>query len=275
MPPLLTLTGVRILKIVNVKTAVVEGNFDWPLIQITTDEGICGYGEIRDAGSKWLALRLKPYLMGEDPMDVERLFRKIRRFGGRRRQGGGVSGVEMALWDIAGKVYRVPVYKLLGGRLRDKIPIYCDCHAGKPIASRADYRLDEDNYTPEAYAENVRRIKKLGFSLLKFDLGANVASLAPNGYVNGQVTHAGLSYQVRMVEALRHAAGEEVELALDCGQGTVDAAVRFGNAMEPYDLAWLEDLIGYGTVGEYREITRSVKTATLTGEDRYTREAFR
>ena len=72
---------------------------------------------------------------------------------------------------------------------------------------------------------------------MKFDLGANVASLAPKGYVNGQVTHTGLRYQGSIVEALRAAAGEDIELALDCGQGAMSAAMRFGNAMEPYDLA--------------------------------------
>ena len=148
------------MRIVDIRIAVVEGDFDWTLVRIETDEEICGYGEVRDAGSKWLALNLKPYLIGEDPTDVERLFRKIRRFGGRGRQGGGVSGVEMALWDIAGKVHGVPVHKLLGGKFSDRIPIYCDCHAGKPIASRDDCQLDEVNYTPEAYAENAAESRR-------------------------------------------------------------------------------------------------------------------
>jgi len=264
------------MRIVDVKAAVVEGNFDWPLIRIDTDEGVSGYGEVRDAGSKRLALDLKPILLGQDPTNVEVVFRRIRGFGGPGRQGGGVSAVEMALWDITGKALGAPVYKLLGGEYRDRVRIYCDCHAGKPIVKASeDYRLDEVNYTPEAYAENARRIRRLGFTFLKFDVGLGVAGLVPGGLYDGHLTDAGLRYQVSIVETLREAVGDGTELALDCGQGTVAAAIRFADAVEQFNLTWLEDLISYTDVKGFREVTTAVKTPTLTGEDIYTREGFR
>ena len=90
-----------------------------PLIRIDTNQGLTGWGEVRDGGSKRYALMLKSRLLGENPCDVERVFKKIKQFGGHGRQGGGVSGVEMALWDLAGKAYGVPVYQLLGGKCRE------------------------------------------------------------------------------------------------------------------------------------------------------------
>ena len=99
------------------------------LIKIYTNQGIVGYGEVRDASSKTYALMLKSRLIGENPCNVDRLFRKIKQFGGHSRQGGGVSGVEIALWDLAGKAYGVPLYQLLGGKFRDSIRVYCDTDA--------------------------------------------------------------------------------------------------------------------------------------------------
>ena len=76
---------------------------------------------MRDGASKNYALMLKSRLLGENPCNVDKIFRKIKQFGGHARQGGGVCGVEMALWDLAGKAYNVPVYQMLGGKFRDKI----------------------------------------------------------------------------------------------------------------------------------------------------------
>jgi len=273
------------VKITDIRVAVVEGNFYWPLVRVETDEGISGYGEVRDHSCAYydekmrrLALDLKPFLLGEDPTNIERVFRKIRVFGGPGRQGGGVSGVEMALWDIFGKALGVPVWRLLGGRYRERVRIYCDCHAGKPIRNSAqDYALDAENYTPEAYAGNAKEIKRLGFTLLKFDIGAHVGGLVPGGYYHGHVTSAGIAYEVSIVKALREAVGWETELALDCVQGTVEAAIRFGQAVEPYGLSWIEDLL-WGEerhLEAFKEITRRVNVPTLTGEDLYLREGFR
>src|SRR3972149_3004903 len=115
------------LRITDLRVAVITGApFRVPLIRIDTNQGISGYGEVRDGGSKQYALMLKGRLLGQNPCDVERIFKSIRQFGHHGRQGGGVSGVEMALWDLAGKAYGVPVYQLLGGQDRDQIRIYAD-----------------------------------------------------------------------------------------------------------------------------------------------------
>jgi len=95
-----------------------------PIIRIDTNQGIYGLGEVRDGADERYALFLKSRILGENPCNVEMLFKIIKQFGYHGRQGGGVSGVEMALWDLAGKAYGVPCWQLLGGRYRDTIRLY-------------------------------------------------------------------------------------------------------------------------------------------------------
>ena len=128
-----------------------------PIIRIDTNQGIYGFGEVRDGASKTYALMLKSRILGENPCNVDKLFRKIKQFGGHARQGGGVCGVEMALWDLAGKAYNVPVYQMLGGKFRDSIRIY------------ADTPQSPDPKVFGAAAE--ARASKQGFTCLKMDLG--------------------------------------------------------------------------------------------------------
>ena len=97
-----------------------------PIIRLDTNQGLVGWGEVRDGASATYALFLKSRLLGENPCNVDRLFRKIKQFGGPARQAGGVCGVEMALWDLAGKAYGVPAFQMLGGRFRDQVRLYAD-----------------------------------------------------------------------------------------------------------------------------------------------------
>ncbi len=128
------------------------------LMKIMTNQGIEGYGEVRDAASKTYALMLKSRIIGENPCNVGKIFRKINQFGGHSRQGGGVSGIEIALWDIVGKVYQIPLYQLLGGKYRDKIRLYCDTDVeGRQSGLEMGMALKER--------------MAMGFTFLKMDLG--------------------------------------------------------------------------------------------------------
>ena len=112
------------LKITDIRFANIDGApKHCPLIKVYTNQDIIGYGEIRDASSKTYAAMLKSRLIGENPCNVEKLIRRIKQFGHHSRQGGGVSGIEVALWDLAGKAYGVPVYQLIGGKYRDSVCI--------------------------------------------------------------------------------------------------------------------------------------------------------
>ena len=119
------------LKITDVRfTDVIGAPMHCTLMKIYTNQGIVGLGEVRDGGNRVYAEMLKSRILGENPCNVEKLFRRIRQFGGPARQGGGVCGIEIALWDLVGKAYGVPVYQMLGGKYRDRIRIYCDNLAG-------------------------------------------------------------------------------------------------------------------------------------------------
>ena len=115
------------LRITDLRTATVGwNNWHFTIVRIDTNQGLSGYGEVRDGASKTYALMLKSRLLGENPCNLDKLFRKIKQFGHHGRQGGGVCGVEMALMDLAGKAYGVPAYALAGGKFRDRIRMYCD-----------------------------------------------------------------------------------------------------------------------------------------------------
>ncbi|MDF1514460.1 MAG: mandelate racemase/muconate lactonizing enzyme family protein, partial [Anaerolineae bacterium] len=116
------------------------------LIRIDTNQGISGYGEVRDGASKTYALMLKSRILGENPCNVDKVFRKVKQFGYHARQAGGVCAVEMALMDLAGKAYGVPAYMLAGGKFRDRILCYSDTHSepdGKSMGYRLKERMDQ------------------------------------------------------------------------------------------------------------------------------------
>ena len=119
------------LKITDMRLAVVCSNYDYPIIRIDTNQGVYGIGEVRDAGHKENALQFKSMLIGQNPLNVDFLFHTMKTFGNWGREGGGVSGIEIALMDLIGKVYGVPCYQLLGGKYRDKVRLYADTPSPK------------------------------------------------------------------------------------------------------------------------------------------------
>src|SRR5580704_8987297 len=159
------------LKITDLRVATVaRAPMTCPVIRIDTNQGIYGLGEVRDGASKNYALMLKSRILSENPCNIDKIFRKIKQFGFHARQGGGVCAIEMALWDLAGKAYNVPIYQMLGGKFRDKIRCY------------ADTTESED---PKIYGQRLKDRKDQGFTWLKMDLGIDVL----NGQ-EGMVTHA-------------------------------------------------------------------------------------
>lgn len=158
------------LKITDVRIAEISGVvFRTPIVRIYTNQGIIGHGDVRDGAAKEYALFLKSRLLGENPCNVERLFKIISQFGHHGRQGGGVSGVEMALWDLAGKAYNVPVYQMLGGKYRDRVRVYCDT------------TISQD---PHEYAKRMQERIDHGYTALKMDIGINLLKDTPGAIIN-------------------------------------------------------------------------------------------
>ncbi len=257
-----------------------------PIIKIDTNQGIYGLGEVRDAGSPKYALFLKSRLLGKNPCNVEQLFKMIKQFGGHGRLAGGVCGVEMALWDLAGKAYGVPVYQMLGGKYRDSIRMYADTPASRD---------------PEVYANRMKSRIEKGYTFLKMDFGIQLVKDIPGALIGAdawdqskqwqedlggygmtkhpftaiQITDKGLDALVEYVDTVRSIVGYEIPLSADhFGHFGVNEAIRLSNAVEKYRLAWLEDLIPWQYTDQWRQITEAINTPTLTGEDIYLKEPF-
>jgi L-alanine-DL-glutamate epimerase-like enolase superfamily enzyme len=272
------------MKITDLKCTVLGQN---PVVRITTDAGISGLGQAENPKPylKPHVLFYKPYLIGEDPTNVEMVMRKIRNRGSFKPWGSAASAIEMALWDIAGKAAGVPVYKLLGGKVRNQVRVY-----------NTGVWFPMNGSTPDDYANNVARIKALpeGFTIIKQPISFHSAMPAqvPNfsyGELNqgfahpnrGLLTERGLKHVIACAEAAKAVLGDEIGLAFDCGPGWMKTdALRFARAMEPFNLMWLEDLIAgdytpFTLADVYRDLTMSTSTPIHTGEQVYLRQNFK
>lgn len=257
-----------------------------PLIKIMTNQDIYGLGEVRDGGSPTYALFLKSRIMGKNPCSVEQIFKNLKQFGGHGRAGGGVSGIEMALWDLAGKAYGVPVYQMLGGKYRDKIRMYAD------TPSSGD---------PQVTGSRIKERIARGFTFVKIDFGLQLLSNVPDAVVGNklwdfnkawtqdwmgygqtkhpftsvQITEKGFEVLLEYIARVREITGFDIPIAADhFGHFDMNTAIRLGKAVEKYRLAWLEDIIPWFYTDQWKEITRAIETPTLTGEDIYLKEEF-
>jgi L-alanine-DL-glutamate epimerase-like enolase superfamily enzyme len=273
-PSTLKITDLR------VATVVKPGPSPCPIIRIDTNQGVYGLGEVRDGASPTYALFLKSRIVGENPLQLDKIFRKIKQFGGHARQGGGVCAVEMALWDIAGKVYNAPVYALVGGgKFRDKIRIYADTTESKD---------------PKIYAQRMKERKEvMGLTWLKMDLGVDMvadtpdtvtsatdveqwqANQLPHPLLGMEVTDKGIAMLEQYVAAVRDAVGMQIPLSIDhLGHLGVKSIIRLGKAYEKYNLSWMEDVIPWMYTDLLRQISDESPTPILTGEDIYLKEPF-
>ncbi len=293
---------------------MVEANYDWTFVRVYTDRDIVGLGESFLAPGLTAIIRdLKPLLVGEDPRNVDRLWSKMRWAASAAGSLAGVvhnamSGIEAALWDITGRYYNAPIHQMLGGKYRDQVRIYADCHAGEAlealtplmIARRPSWMTEEGEealsvtaeinhpvhgraygkpsadevFTPEMYARRAKEVAEMGFTALKFDLDV------PNPYTldtySGTLTHAEVRYMASLVEAVRGAVGDPVDIAFDCHwRYNVSDAQRLAHELEPYGLLWLEDPVPPENVEAMRRVTRSTKTPISSGENYYMRFGFR
>jgi L-alanine-DL-glutamate epimerase-like enolase superfamily enzyme len=274
-PSTLKITDMR------VATVVKPGPSPCPIIRIDTNQGVYGLGEVRDGASATYALFLKSRIVGENPLQLDKVFRKIKQFGGHARQAGGVCAIEMALWDIAGKVYNAPVSAMVGGgKFRDRIRVYADTTESKD---------------PKVYAQRMKERKEvMGLTWLKMDLGVEMVSDTP-GTVTGpsnltpweenqlmhpflamEVTDKGIAMLEQYVAAVRDAVGMEIPLSMDhLGHLGVKSIIRLGKAYEKYNLSWMEDVIPWTYTDLLKQISDESPTPILTGEDIYLKEPFK
>ena len=277
------------IKITDIKVAVMA---NYPIVRVTTDAGIDGYGQVENTKPylKPHILFYKDYLVGEDPTNVERCLMKIRRAGSFKPWGAAVSAIEFALWDIAGKAANLPVYKLMGGKIRDHVR----CYNGA-VSVRRNGNTAKDWYD---WAVGLRNLNE-GFTIFKtamafhnagdvntpgFYYGTTNPSQSPkvlSHQYRGAITEYGIKMIVERVAAIKEGLGDRVGLALDLGPGfNLSGAISMANALEPFNLMWLEDMLTgdyapYVLADDYLELTRSTTVPIHTGEQIYLRQHFR
>lgn len=260
------------LRITDLRVAVVSrAPMRCPLIRIDTNQGISGYGEVRDGASERYALILKSRLLNQNPCNVEQIFKRIRQFGHHARQGGGVSGVEMALWDLAGKAYGVPVCQMLGGRYRDRVRLYAD--------------------TPDGEVTGLKKRIEQGFTFLKYDCGIRNVRNVPGAltyptkepdwqgkhpFTGIQLSDKGAALLGKRFAEAREIVGWEIPIAADhFGHIDVNSCIKLGKALQPYQVAWLEDMVPWEYTDMLKEIKNAVDVPLITGEDIYLLDGFK
>ena len=267
------------MKITDVKVTPPLGreNRNWVLLKVFTDEGIVGLGEWTAGGS---VQRLRSILVGQDPMNINRLHHD--HLWGMRGAG---AEVEIALWDIKGKKLGVPMHDLLGGKLRNRIRMYCDCHSGA-FWTAEDYArrwhevretdILDPAYEPEAYVEQARSVVAEGFDAIKFDV--DVANPWKMDAYDRSISRREHEHIITVVEKVREAIGPYVDLAIDLhGSFNLADALRICKDVEHLDLLWLEDPVRWewGNVDALAKICMQTETPICTGELFYGAKMFR
>ena len=255
------------MKIKRVSSVLLQP-MPWVLVKVETDAGITGIGEAyHGAGVHQIAVdeRVTRTLLGQNPLDVDRRFRDMMR--GMSASGyyqgavmSAISGIEMALWDIAGQALGAPIWQLLGGRFRDRVRIYNDCHAGE----------DE---TPAAYAAKAKEVEARGFTAIKFDIDPLPSQ---RDAYNRAISNDDIAHYVEIVSAVREALDSNTDLAIDAHWAYTPVDIlKVAHAFEDLNLLWLEDPIPAENVEAMAMVKNATRTPICTGENFYTRFGFR
>jgi galactonate dehydratase len=252
------------MEVTDVETYVVDADWrNWFFVRVTTDEGITGVGEALSGEGLTAALEEtakahKHYVIGEDPLNRKAISRKLRRYPFAWRAGKLInavaSAIDIALWDIAGKYYDEPVWKLLGGKVQDEIPVYAN---GWHIGER----------TPENYAHHAEKaVEEQGYPALKCD---------PFAHYEHSLSDSQLDEVAELLEAVREAVGWEIGIALDChGRFSRRGAIQVANALEEYDIMFLEEPVELEDKEVMADVTQHVNMPVATGERIYNNETM-
>jgi L-alanine-DL-glutamate epimerase-like enolase superfamily enzyme len=279
------------LKITDMRYALTAAMGGTAIIRIDTNQGISGLGEVRDGADPRYALMLKSRILGLNPCNVEMIFKIIKQFGGQSRQAGGVCGVEMALWDLCGKAYGVPVWQLLGGRYRDKIRLYADTPEAKSPEEQKKlikYRTEDQGYTWLKMDLSIGELINIPGTLVNQKFWLNNGDLkqwqgnymsyenTKHPFTQIQIMDKGLEELAKIVENVRSMIGYEIPLSTDhFGHFDLNNGMRLGKALEKYRLAWMEDIISWELTDQWKTLSDALETPLLTGEDIYLLKNFK
>jgi L-alanine-DL-glutamate epimerase-like enolase superfamily enzyme len=259
------------------------------VVRLSTNQGLHGYGELRDGASPTYALMLKSRVLGMNPCNVDQIFRRLKQFGFHARQAAGPVSIEEACWDIAGKAWGVPCWQMLGGQFRSRIRLYADTTFEKN-ARRQAQRLQG-------------RIER-GFTFLKMDVQIAVleeiegALSWPKGggvkpyvqwgddnrewtykehpFTGVRLTEKGLDVLEEYCLAVRDRVGWEIPIATDhYGHFGIEDGIKLARRLDKCNFAWYEDMVPWWYTDQYIRLKNSCTTPVLTGEDIYLLDGFR
>lgn len=292
------------MRITNLTTAVLEANFDWTIVKLETDEKITGYGEaFLGPGVTTIIRDFREVLIGEDLESIDRLIRKMKARVAYCSPGlvmHAILGIEAAALDAIGKRYKMPVWQVLGGKYRDAVQIYADCHGGDALSSispllqpRTPHWMREgeerktaisvkhhgwdatqkEDLTPESYAQRAKEMAERGFTMLKFDV--DVPTPYETDEYNRDLSRGEIEFAAALVGGVRKAVGPHIGLAVDCHWNYgVQAAVEVARAVEAHHLLWLEDPLPPENIAAFGVVQRATRTPIATGENHFTRIDF-
>lgn len=238
------------MKITNMKTLVVGNPWkNWVYVKLETNEGLFGWGEatggLTTASEKGMLDELRSRVIGLDPTNVTGVLDFIRKTLFLTSGGSALSGIEMACWDIIAKAANVPLYKLFGGKVREKIRVYAN----------GWYQGKRD---PELFAERAKQIVDMGYTALKFD---------PFGKAYKFMSHEEEMLSMRIVRAVREAVGENVDLMIEAhDRFNMSQAIRIGHMLEEFHPFWYETPVLSDNFERINEVARRVKVPVIAGE---------
>ncbi len=248
---------------------------EYMFVEVRTDEGVTGWGEITtttkvaNRAVAHVVRSLNELIVGDDPARIELIWHKIFRsftyMGSRGASTHAISGVDIALWDIKGKVLGQPIYELMGGSVRDDILLYTHPNQ-RNFGSR------------EGIMEEIGRIVASGHTGIKFDPFPEVdRSLMPrHGYLAGEMSKAGEKRAAEITATVREAAGDEVDVLIDAhGRFNVPTAIRLCRTLEDAgNIDWFEEPVPVESYKALRQVRDSVDAAITVGERLHTRWEF-
>jgi L-alanine-DL-glutamate epimerase-like enolase superfamily enzyme len=265
------------VKITAIKTMGLDNVGDGCLIRIETDAGIIGYGEagVPSTAARARVNMMAPLLIGQDPLAIERHFYMMASTQYSFMANiPTVSGIDIALWDLAGKITGYPIYQLLGGPIRKEIPVY----------SHGEPRDMSDKAECRSWAQQVKSAPE-GFTAFKFGFGAPGGGEGrgggrgggrPNGPFNPTLDGAVFRKTAHDYANLREALGEEIDIAMHCtGQFDTRSSIGLCKAIEPIDPLWIEDPLTVRYSEAWLELKRSTRVPLLAGEKVELVEGFR
>ena len=295
------------LKITDMRFADIDGAPKrCTLVKLyTNQEGLVGYGEVRDASSRTYAAMLKSRVLGANPLDVDKVFRRIKQFGGDSRQAGGVCAIEVACWDIAGKYWGVPVWQLLGGRFRDTVRCYCDTDSegggrdmGKALRERMargftflkmdlgiELLMDVPGAlsAPLGFLDTMKRFKRTVFATPHGSIDPRAMRGEAYDLFNTEhfftgihITEKGLDFLEKYMADVRAEIGDEVPIAIDhLGHIPLEDCIALARRLEKFHLSWMEDALPWQKTEQWKALHAATTVPLGTGEDIYLKENFR